>query len=286
MTSLTSPKRPLPHATDILEEALEGAAEGALQGITEGSLEAVVEGSFEGAVAGAIDGTVSYTIETLSVKETSTMQQTVDSAAAHNNGTTAPKKGWLHSLYAKALEHADSPKTFWIYLSIAFAESSFFLLPPDLLMIPMGVANRKLVWRLAFWGTVASVVGGCLGYLIGAVFMDTAGQWIINAYSLQNSASAFHDGYAKWGFWLIVAKGVTPIPYKIVTIASGMAHYPLLPFIGASVIARAFRFYLLATLLWFFGEHAKALLDKYLVWCLIGSVAIIVIGFVALKLLF
>jgi membrane protein YqaA with SNARE-associated domain len=282
---MTKPKRPLPHATDILEETLEGAAEGALQGANEGSIEEVLEGALEGAVAGAVEGTISYTIETLSVKDRSTMQPTAESAA-HHKAIPAKKKGWLHNLYAKALEHADSPKTFWIYLSIAFAESSFFLLPPDLLMIPMGVANRKLVWRLAFWGTVASVVGGCLGYMIGAVFMDTAGKWIINAYSLQNSASAFHDGYAKWGFWLIVAKGITPIPYKIVTIASGMAHYPLLPFIGASVIARAFRFYLLATLLWFFGAHAKALLDKYLVWCLIGSVAIIVIGFAALKLLF
>lgn len=197
-----------------------------------------------------------------------------------------PKRGWLRSIYENTLKHADSKRAFWTYLAVAFAESSFFLLPPDLLMIPMGVSNRKMVWKLAFWGTVASVVGGLLGYVIGAFFIDTAGQWIIEAYGLQESAATFHDSYAKWGFWIIVFKGITPIPYKLVTIASGMAHYPVLPFLVASVIARAFRFYLLAILLWYFGDHAKALLDKYLGWCLAASALIVITGFVIVKFLF
>lgn len=192
----------------------------------------------------------------------------------------------LQRLYQNILKHAESPKAFWWYVGIAFAESSFFLLPPDLMMIPMGVAKRDLVWRLAFWGTVSSVIGGLLGYAIGAWFVDTAGQWIIHMYGLEESAKSFHDHYAKWGFWIIMLKGLTPIPYKLVTIASGIAHYPILPFVVASIIARGFRFYLLATLLWFFGPKAKDLLDRYLGWCLTGGLFIIVIGFIILKYAF
>lgn len=195
------------------------------------------------------------------------------------------KKGWLYRLYNKTLDNANSPKAFWIYIGVAFAESSFFPLPPDLMMIPMVVANRSLAWRLAFWGTIASVLGGAVGYFIGSFLYATIGQWLVELYHLQAGAAKFHQGYNEWGFWIIVLKGLTPIPYKIVTIASGMANYPFWSFIGASVIARAFRFYLIAALLWKFGSHAKYLMDRYLGWCLLASFALIVGGFILIKLI-
>ena len=195
------------------------------------------------------------------------------------------QKGWLYRLYHRTLDNANSPKAFWVYLAVAFAESSFFPLPPDLLMIPMVVANRSLAWRLAFWGTVASVLGGLLGYFIGSVLYATVGQWLIDLYHLEAGAARFHQGYNEWGFWIIVLKGLTPIPYKIVTIASGMANYPLLSFIGASVIARSFRFFLLAALLWRFGAFAKQMMDRYLGWCLFASFAVIILGFVIVKII-
>lgn len=202
---------------------------------------------------------------------------------AYSDGNIALKKGFFYKLYNTCLEHANSPKAFWAYLLVAFTESSFFFLPPDLLMIPMGVANKKLVWKLAFWGTVASVAGGLLGYAIGSFFIDTGGRWLIHVYGLEDSALAFHETYKKWGFWIIVLKGLTPIPFKLVTLASGMAHYSLFSFLVASVICRSFRFFLVATLLWFFGEKAKDILDRYLGQCLFISLFVVVIGFFIIK---
>jgi membrane protein YqaA with SNARE-associated domain len=152
-------------------------------------------------------------------------------------------------------------------------------------MIPMVIANKSLAWRLAFWGTVSSVIGGIVGYGIGYMLYSSLGEWLINAYGMQAGFDKFHQGYTEWGFWIIALKGLTPIPYKLVTIASGVAHYPILPFIGASVIARSFRFFLLAALLYKFGSHAKQIMDRYLGWCLLGSFAIIVIGFVIIKMI-
>jgi len=195
------------------------------------------------------------------------------------------KKGIIYSLYYKILESANSPKALWIYCLVSFAESSFFPLPPDLLMIPMLLANRSLAWRLAFLGVVTSVLGGFLGYAIGYYLYSTFGVWIIETYHLSNAFLKFQEGFNEWGFWIIVLKGLTPIPYKLVTIASGVAHFDLASFAIASVIARGFRFYLLAGLLWWFGPWAKDFVEKYLTLFLIGSLAIIAAGFAIFKFL-
>jgi membrane protein YqaA with SNARE-associated domain len=192
---------------------------------------------------------------------------------------------FFYRYYHSALKHADSPKAFRSMCMISFAESSFFPLPPDLLMIPMILANRSLAWKLAFWGTISSVLGGIFGYAIGYFLFSTLGEWIINSYGFQSTMDSFHQGFAKWGFWIIVLKGLTPIPYKLVTIASGVAQYHFGLFVVASVIARAFRFYLLAALLWFFGPLAKNIIEKYLTLFLLGSLIIIVGGFLIVKIL-
>ncbi len=180
---------------------------------------------------------------------------------------------------------AHHPRSFLVYCLVCFAESSFFPLPPDLMMIPMILADRSRAWALAFWGTVFSVIGGVVGYAIGYYLFETIGLWIIETYHLGNAFSTFQKSFDAYGFWIIALKGLTPIPYKLVTISSGVVRFDFLQFIAASIIARAFRFYLLAGLLWFFGPWAKDLIDKYLGLLLTASLAIIVLGFFVVKFL-
>jgi membrane protein YqaA with SNARE-associated domain len=177
----------------------------------------------------------------------------------------------LRRMYDWCLQAADTKRAQYVMYGIAFAESSFFPLPPDLMLIPMILANRLLAWKLAFFATVASVVGGVLGYAIGYYLFATLGQWIIETYSLHNAFERFQADFQTYGFWIIALKGLTPIPFKLVTIASG--------------VARAFRFYLLATTLYFFGPLAKQYIEKYLTLALLISLGIIILGFAVVKCL-
>lgn len=184
---------------------------------------------------------------------------------------------WSQRCHNKLMEKAKSKQAFAWMVGISFAESSIFPFPPDWIMIPMVLADRSQAWRLAFWGTVSSVLGGIVGYALGAFLWSTIGSWVINVYNMQASMLAFQEGFAAYGFWIIVLKGATPIPYKLVTIASGMASYPFGWFVVASVISRAFRFYLLAALLWRFGPYAQKAMEKYFLW-LMGLSLVLIIG--------
>jgi membrane protein YqaA with SNARE-associated domain len=197
----------------------------------------------------------------------------------------AKHPGVVRRMYDWCLEAADTKRAQYIMYLMAFAESSFFPLPPDLMLIPMILANRLLAWRLAFWATVSSVIGGMAGYAIGFYLFASFGQWIIDSYQLQSAFDRFQTDFQNYGFWIIVLKGLTPIPYKLVTIASGVAKFDLAQFVTASVIARSFRFYLLATILYFFGPIAKQYIEKYLTLALLASLAIILIGFAIVKCL-
>ena len=191
----------------------------------------------------------------------------------------------LRRVYDWTIQSANTPKAVWTVNLISFAESSFFPLPPDLMLIPMILADRAKAWWLAFLCTVSSVLGGLLGYAIGFFLFETAGEWIIQTYALENAFLKFQTDFQAWGFWIIVLKGLTPIPFKLVTIASGVAKLNLTQFIVASIIARSFRFFLLAALLWFFGEWARSFIERYLPWVLGGMLALLIVGFVAVKLL-
>lgn len=180
--------------------------------------------------------------------------------------------------YLKCMEKARSKYAFWWLNAISFAESSVLPFPPDWLMIPMILSDRSQAWHLAFWATVSSVLGGIFGYAIGAFLYQTVGVWVIDFYSLNASMDRFQEGFNNWGFWIIVVKGLTPIPYKLVTIASGMAGYSFHWFILASIIARAFRFYLLTALLWHFGPLAQDLMSRYFMWLFALSLVLIVVG--------
>ena len=147
----------------------------------------------------------------------------------------------------------------------------------------MVVGHRSLAWRLAFWGTVSSVLGGAVGYAIGYGLYESLGLWIINTYHLHDAFQKFQKGFSQYGFWIIVLKGLTPIPYKLVTIASGVASFSFGWFILASVFARAIRFYMLASLLWFFGPWAKKWIDDHFgVFCLV-TVGSVILGFGLVK---
>ncbi len=163
---------------------------------------------------------------------------------------TLPRPSLLKRLYNWMLAQAETPHAKKVFNWVAFAESSFFPLPPDLLMLPMLLANRMLAWTLAFQGTIMSVLGGAVGYAIGYFLYNSLGEWIITTYGMEQAFQQFQQGFDKWGFWIIALKGVTPIPYKIVTISSGLAGFNFWIFMGASIICRGGRFYMLAAFMY------------------------------------
>jgi membrane protein YqaA with SNARE-associated domain len=192
----------------------------------------------------------------------------------------------IKQLYDKVVALSGSRHALWVLAAVSFAESSFFPVPPDVVLVPMVLANRERARLFALVCTVASVVGGLAGYAIGALLYDTLGQWLISAYGYGDSFEAFRDAYAKWGAWIILIKGMTPIPYKIVTIASGFAGYNLLYFMVLSVITRGARFFLEAELLRIYGEPIRDFIEKRLTLVLTGFVAVVIGGFLIAKYAF
>jgi membrane protein YqaA with SNARE-associated domain len=192
--------------------------------------------------------------------------------------------GALRRLYAWVMRLAAGPHRWWVLGAVSFAESSFFPLPPDLFLIPMVLADRKNAFWLAAWCTLASVLGGLLGYAIGALLFETVGQWVVHFYGLQHGMDEFRHAYAEYGAWVILLKGLTPIPYKLVTIVSGIAGYSLPLFIVLSIITRGLRFSIVAGLLYAFGEPMRHFIEKRLEWVMLAVLAAIVAGFVIVAL--
>jgi membrane protein YqaA with SNARE-associated domain len=181
---------------------------------------------------------------------------------------------------------AASPNAAWWLALIAFAESSFFPIPPDALLVPMALARPRSAWKFAAICTAASVTGGALGYLIGFAVFDQIARPILNFYGYGSSYAAFQAMFQEYGLRIILVKGLTPIPYKIVTIAAGAARFDFWLFMGASVLTRGARFFLVATLLHFFGDTVRDFIERRLT--LVTSVlAVAVVGgfFVAEKLI-
>jgi membrane protein YqaA with SNARE-associated domain len=189
----------------------------------------------------------------------------------------------LRRMYDRLILLAEKPAAELWLMGVAFAESSFFPVPPDAMLIPMVLARRERAWRYAMLCTIASVVGGLFGYAIGYFLLETLGHWIIDLYGLQGGYQAYHDQFEKWGLWIILIKGVTPIPYKLVTIASGAARFSLPVFIAASIVTRGARFFLVAALLRFYGEPIRGFIEERLTWVLTGFLVAIVGGFLLLK---
>jgi membrane protein YqaA with SNARE-associated domain len=186
----------------------------------------------------------------------------------------------LRKIYDWCIAAAGKPHATWLMGAVAFAESSFFPVPPDIMLIPMSLARPDRAWRYAAICTLTSVAGGLLGYFIGAALYDSIGHWLIQLYGQGDKVEAFRAAYNQYGAWIILLKGLTPIPYKVVTITAGFAGYSLALFALFSLITRGGRFFILAFLLSRYGLRARAMLEERLAfWVSVGA-ATIVVGFV------
>jgi membrane protein YqaA with SNARE-associated domain len=187
----------------------------------------------------------------------------------------------LKNLYQKLRAVAASDKAEPALALVSIAEASFFPIPPDIMLLPMVTIRPERAWRFAAVATIASVIGGILGYLIGMFLMDSIGKPLLDFYKYGDKLDAYNAAFAQYGLMIILIKGFTPIPFKLVTIASGMAHFNLAIFIAASVVTRGARFFLVAGLAKKFGPSIEPFIEKQLYW-VTGAVAIVVIlGFYA-----
>ena len=191
----------------------------------------------------------------------------------------------LRRFYDRVLALAASPRAPWWLALVSFAESSFFPIPPDALLVPMVLARPDRAWRLALICTLSSVAGGMLGYFIGYALYDQLAAPLIRFYHYEAAADAFVQRFNEWGLWVILIKGLTPIPYKIVTIASGLAHFNLGVFVAASLVTRGLRFFLVAALLRRFGAPVQAWIEKRLTLVTSLVAVSIVGGFLLLRLI-
>ena len=169
----------------------------------------------------------------------------------------------LRKTYDWTIEKSKHPKALWFLSLISFSESSIFPIPPDVILIPMIIAKRVKAFSYAFICTISSVIGGIVGYLIGFFFFNSIGLLIINYYSLHDQFTNFEKYYQIYGVWIVLGAGFTPFPFKFITIASGFFGFNIFLFTFASLIARGFRFYLIAFLLKLLGHSIEKLIDKY-----------------------
>jgi membrane protein YqaA with SNARE-associated domain len=192
---------------------------------------------------------------------------------------------WLHDLYDWTMAQAAAPYALWMLALIAFVESSVFPIPPDVLLIPMVLAMRDRAWLLAGICTVASVAGGFLGYAIGALLFETVGRAILEFYGYAPQFAEFQASYNAWGAWIVFFAGLTPFPYKVITVASGVTGLDPLTFGVASVFGRGMRFFAVAALLWWFGPPIKLFIERNLGWLTVAFFALLFGSFLLVKLL-
>jgi membrane protein YqaA with SNARE-associated domain len=188
-------------------------------------------------------------------------------------------------LYSRTLAIAAHRHAMAVMALISFAESSFLPLPPDVLLIPMTLAQPRRAWLIATVCTISSVLGAYVGYAIGFFLFDTIGLRVLDFYHLMDKYEAFKAAFAQWGAWIIIIKGLTPIPFKLVTIASGAAQFNLSAFTLASLVSRGLRFFVLAALLWRFGEPIRDFIERRLMLVTSLVAALLVGGVVVLRYL-
>jgi membrane protein YqaA with SNARE-associated domain len=191
----------------------------------------------------------------------------------------------IRPLYDWTMAQADRPYAARFLAFISFLESSVFPIPPDVLLIPMVLGARAKAWYYAALCTVASVVGGLAGYLIGAYLFELIGQPILEFYDYVEEFNNFEQIYQRWGLWIVFLAGFTPFPYKVITIASGVAGLDLVTFMLASTLARGARFFLVAGLLWQFGPPIRGFIERNLGWLTILFFLLLFGGFLAIRYL-
>lgn len=181
---------------------------------------------------------------------------------------------------------AASARAPWALAGVSFAESSFFPIPPDIMLIPMVLSQPRKAWWYATIATVASVLGGLLGYAIGYYLYDAVGAPILKFYGREHALDGFETFVQEYGVAAVIIKGMTPIPYKVVTIAAGVGKMDIFAFVGASIVARAMRFYLVAGLLYFFGEPIRSFIEGRLALVTTAFLVLLIGGFVAVRYIF
>lgn len=185
----------------------------------------------------------------------------------------------IKRLYDWTMSWADHPRALWVLAFVSFIESSVFPIPPDVLMVPMILAAPRRAWLIAGVALIFSVLGGLLGYLIGAIAFETIGQPILAALGKTDAMQAFNTRFNDFGFWAVLTAGITPFPFKVITIMSGVSGLPLSTFIVTSFVARGLRFFLVAALLWKFGIPVRAFIERRLGWMFLLFLVILFGGF-------
>lgn len=192
---------------------------------------------------------------------------------------------FVRKIYDKMLELSEGKGAMMALFAVAFAESSFFPIPPDIMLIPMILAAPSKAWRIAGLATIASVLGGYFGYAIGVFFFELIAEPLLSFYGYLEKFHTFENYYHEYGAWIVFGAGLTPFPYKIITIASGAVHLDLLVFSVASVLARGGRFFVVAWLLKKYGAPMKIFIEKNLGWLSVLFLVLLIGGFAVLKYL-
>jgi membrane protein YqaA with SNARE-associated domain len=195
-------------------------------------------------------------------------------------------KPLLRRLHDWAMSLASHRHAMVALFAVSFAESSFFPIPPDVLVIPMVLAAREKAWRIAMVCTVGSVLGGCAGYGIGALLFEVIGNPVLEFYGYAHKFGQFQSLYNEWGAWIVFSAGLSPIPYKVFTIASGATDLNLMVFTIASILSRGLRFFVVAALFWKFGTSIRSFIEIHLGLLTIAFCIMLLGGFVAMKFLF
>jgi membrane protein YqaA with SNARE-associated domain len=191
----------------------------------------------------------------------------------------------LRRLYDSVIALAAHPKAAWALSAVAFAESSIFPIPPDAMLIPMVIAERAKAWFFAAVSTVSSVLGGIAGYAIGYFLFELVGKPILGFYGYEDAFAKFTVKYNEYGAWIVFFAGVTPFPYKVITIASGATLLNFWVFMIASIAARGLRFFLVAALLYWFGPPIRAFIERRLGLVTTLFLVLLIGGFIAIKYL-
>ena len=195
------------------------------------------------------------------------------------------KMRFLHLLYDWTMQLANNPRAIWLLGFVSFIEAIFFPIPPDVLLIPMILANIKRAWLYAFVTTITSVVGGLVGYAIGYLAYEQIAEPLLLSLGKQAAMSLFSSSINENGFLIVLTAGISPIPFKVVSAMSGFTQMPLFVFLLSALLGRATRFFVVATLLKYYGETIKSFIETYLGWLFLFFIALIVLGTVGLDFL-
>ena len=192
---------------------------------------------------------------------------------------------FLHLLYNWTLQLANNPRAIWLLGFVSFIEAIFFPIPPDVLLIPMILANIKRAWLYAFVTTITSVMGGLVGYAIGYLAYEQIAEPLLLSLGKQAAMNLFSISINENGFLIVLTAGISPIPFKVVSVMSGFTQMPVFVFLLSALLGRATRFFVVATLLKYYGEAIKSFIETYLGWLFLVFIAFIVLGTMVLDFL-